>query len=73
LFIPFLEIAMHTGTTLTQFIIEEQRRTAGATGDFTSLLNDVVTACKAISNVVNKGALQRMGRPPGRDGVGGNG
>ena len=29
---------MHTGTTLTQFIIEEQRRTAGATGDFTSLL-----------------------------------
>ncbi len=48
---------MHTGTTLTQFIIEEQRRTVGATGDFTSLLNDVVTACKAISNVVNKGAL----------------
>jgi D-fructose 1,6-bisphosphatase (EC 3.1.3.11) len=48
---------MHTGTTLTQFIIEEQRRTAGATGDFTSLLNDVVIACKAISNVVNKGAL----------------
>src|SRR3569832_2222158 len=48
---------MHTGTTLTQFIIEEQRRTAGATGDFTSLLNDVVTACKTISNAVNKGAL----------------
>ena len=48
---------MHIGTTLTQFIIEEQRRTAGATGDFTSLLNDVVTACKAISNAVNKGAL----------------
>jgi len=55
--IPLLETFMHTGTTLTQFIIEEQRRTAGATGDFTSLLNDVVTACKAISNVVNKGAL----------------
>src|SRR3569832_156881 len=48
---------MHTGTTLTQFIIEEQRRTAGATGDFTSLLNDVVTACKAIFNAVNMGAL----------------
>jgi len=48
---------MHTGTTLTQFIIEEQRRTAAATGDFTSLLNDVVTACKAISNAVTKGAL----------------
>jgi fructose-1,6-bisphosphatase I len=25
---------MHTGTTLTQFIIEEQRHIAGATGDF---------------------------------------
>ncbi len=48
---------MHTGTTLTQFIIEEQRRIPGATGDFTSLLNDIVTACKAISNAVNKGAL----------------
>ena len=48
---------MHNGTTITQFIIEEQRHIQGATGDFTSLLNDVVTACKVISNAVNKGAL----------------
>ncbi len=48
---------MHNGTTITQFIIEEQRHIKGATGDFTSLLNDVVTACKVISNAVNKGAL----------------
>lgn len=48
---------MHNGTTLTQFIIEEQRGIKGATGDFTSLLNDIVTACKVISNAVNKGAL----------------
>jgi len=48
---------MHTGTTVTQFIIEEQRHIQGATGDFTSLLNDIVTACKVISNAVNKGAL----------------
>ncbi len=48
---------MHNGTTLTQFIIEEQRRVVGATGDFTSLLNDVVTAIKVISNAVNKGDL----------------
>ncbi|MBN2886035.1 MAG: class 1 fructose-bisphosphatase [Chromatiaceae bacterium] len=48
---------MHNGTTITQFIIEEQRRVAGATGDFTSLLNDIVTACKVISNMVNHGAL----------------
>ncbi len=44
-------------TTITQFIIEEQRRIQGATGDFTSLLNDVVTACKVISNMVNHGEL----------------
>jgi len=48
---------MHNGTTITQFIIEEQRHIDGATGDFTSLLNDVVTACKVISNLVNHGAL----------------
>jgi len=48
---------MHTGTTLTQFIIEEQRHVAGATGDFTSLVNDLATAIKVISNSVNKGAL----------------
>lgn len=48
---------MHNGTTITQFIIEEQRQIAGASGDFTSLLNDIVTACKVISNLVNHGAL----------------
>ncbi len=48
---------MHNGTTITQFIIEEQRHIEGATGDFTSLLNDIVTACKVISNLVNKGEL----------------
>lgn len=47
---------MHIGTTVTQFIIEEQRKVK-ATGDFTSLLNDVVTACKVISNTVDQGAL----------------
>jgi fructose-1,6-bisphosphatase I len=48
---------MHNGTTITQFIIEEQRKIQGATGEFTSLLNDIVTACKVISNLVNKGEL----------------
>lgn len=48
---------MHIGTTLTQFIIEEQRHIAGATGEFTALLNDLVTSIKVISNAVNKGAL----------------
>ena len=44
-------------TTFTQFIIEEQRRIAQATGDFTSLLNDIATACKAIAAVLSKGPL----------------
>lgn len=44
-------------TTITQFLIEEQRHVTGATGDFTALLNDIVTACKVISNYVNHGAL----------------
>jgi len=48
---------MSTGTTITQFIIEEQRRIPGATGEFTLLLNDIVTATKVIANAVNKGAL----------------
>ncbi|HSJ47887.1 MAG TPA: class 1 fructose-bisphosphatase [Gammaproteobacteria bacterium] len=48
---------MDHGTTLTQFIIEEQRRIPGATGDFTSLLNDVLTACKKIACAVNRGGL----------------
>ncbi|HEY4731942.1 MAG TPA: class 1 fructose-bisphosphatase [Gammaproteobacteria bacterium] len=48
---------MQIGHTIIQFIIEEQRRFVSATGDFTSLLNDIFTACKAISNSVNKGAL----------------
>jgi len=48
---------MHIGTTVTQFIIEEQRKISNASGDFTSLLNDIVTACKVISNSVEKGAL----------------
>ncbi len=44
-------------TTLSKFIIEEQRRAPGATGEFSSLLNDLVTACKHISVSVGRGAL----------------
>jgi fructose-1,6-bisphosphatase I len=43
--------------SLIQFIIEEQRQIPGATGDFTGLLSDVVSACKQIAHQVNKGAL----------------
>jgi fructose-1,6-bisphosphatase I len=43
--------------TLTQFIIEEQRRRPGATGELTLLLNDIGTACKRIAHLVDRGDL----------------
>jgi fructose-1,6-bisphosphatase I/sedoheptulose-1,7-bisphosphatase len=45
-------------TTLTRFLIEEQRRNnpAGA-GGFTALVNDVRLACKRIATLIGKGAL----------------
>ena len=43
--------------SLIQFIIEEQRTMPGASGDFTGLLSDVISACKQIAHDVNKGAL----------------
>jgi fructose-1,6-bisphosphatase I len=45
------------GTTITQFLIEEQRRYPSATGDLTSVINDIVTACKAIASAMRYGAL----------------
>jgi fructose-1,6-bisphosphatase I len=43
--------------TLTQFIIEQQRGLPDASGTFTLLLNNIVTACKQISHKVNRGPL----------------
>jgi fructose-1,6-bisphosphatase len=43
--------------TITEFMIEEQRRFPEATGDFTALLNYVRLACKRISFIVGRGAL----------------
>ncbi len=43
--------------TLTQFIAEEQRRFPGATGELSSLLNSIATACKVIGSAVAKGGL----------------
>ena len=43
--------------TLTQFIIEQQRGLPDASGTFSMLLNNIVTACKEISHLVNRGNL----------------
>jgi fructose-1,6-bisphosphatase I len=46
----------HTRTTITHFLIDEQRR-LGKSGHFTTLVSDIVTACKMISHEVNRGGL----------------
>ncbi|MCC4796996.1 fructose-bisphosphatase [Enterovibrio norvegicus] len=48
---------MRKGMTFTRFIFEEQRRVPESTGEFTLLLNAIVTACKEISDDVNRGQL----------------
>lgn len=45
------------GTTITQFLIEEQKRFPSATGDLTSVINDIVTACKTIAAAMRYGSL----------------
>ena len=45
-------------TTLSKFIIEDQRRTANPQPDLTSLLNDIQTACKLIAVAASRGALE---------------
>lgn len=47
----------HHEKTITEFLIEEQRRFPQASGDFTGLLNHVRLACKRIGFIVGRGAL----------------
>lgn len=48
-------------TTLSKFIIDEQRRSASQPAELTSLLNDVQTACKLIGVAVSRGELKSPG------------
>ncbi len=43
--------------TLTEFIIDEQRRDPAASAGLTALVNDIRLACKRIGNAIGKGAL----------------
>lgn len=45
------------GTTLTGFLIAEQRKQPAARGSLTGLINDLAVACKKISASVRHGAL----------------
>jgi fructose-1,6-bisphosphatase len=50
---------MHYGrTTLSKFIIEEQRQTAERDEQLTALINDIQTGCKYISAAVARGPLE---------------
>jgi len=48
---------MANKVTLTQFLIEQQRGLPDASGTFTLLLSNILTACKEISHIVNRGDL----------------
>jgi fructose-1,6-bisphosphatase I len=48
---------MERGTTLTRFIIDQQRQHPDATGEFTELLTELSTAAKIIGREVNKAGL----------------
>ena len=48
---------MTIGTTLTQFLLNEQRNYPKSSGNFTALFSDLVIAAKVISREVNKAGL----------------
>ncbi len=61
---------MELGTTLTRFLIEQQRKYyPQATGDFTGLLAEIATAAKIISREVNKAGLIDILGYKGRENV----
>jgi len=45
------------GVSLIQFLIRQQRKSPEASGEFTLLLNEIASACKAIAHEVNRGGL----------------
>ncbi len=48
---------MKKGTTLTRFVMAQQRMHPGSTGDFTGLLTDIATVAKIIAREVNRAGL----------------
>lgn len=48
---------MPIGMTLTKFLLDEQRKHPGSSGNFTGLFSDLVVAAKVISREVNRAGL----------------
>ncbi|KAG8194849.1 hypothetical protein JTE90_017282 [Oedothorax gibbosus] len=46
--------------TLTRYVLAEQRKVPQATGDLTQLLNNIMTAIKAISSAVRKAGIAKL-------------
>ena len=46
--------------TLTRFVLNEQRKIPGATGDLTQLLNAILCAIKAVSSAVRKAGIAQL-------------
>jgi fructose-1,6-bisphosphatase I len=46
--------------TLSRYVLTEQRKIPGATGDLTNLLQNIMTAIKAISSAVRKAGLAQL-------------
>lgn len=46
--------------TLSRFMLEEQGRCEGATGEMTQLLNAISTACKGISSAVHRAGIAQL-------------
>lgn len=60
---------MDVGTTLTRFLVEQQRRFPGVSGRFTALLEEIATAAKLIGREVNKAGLAETMGLTGRTNV----
>ncbi|NOQ81089.1 MAG: class 1 fructose-bisphosphatase [Methylophaga sp.] len=52
---------MNPHTNLTQFIIKQQRSNPQSTGDLSGLINDIASACKKISHLVNRSGIIGIG------------
>ncbi|HKL78786.1 MAG TPA: class 1 fructose-bisphosphatase [Gammaproteobacteria bacterium] len=48
---------MEIGTTLTHFLLEEERKNQAASGEFTRLMSDLTTAIRTISSFVNRAGI----------------
>lgn len=48
-------------TSLSQFIVEQQRNNPQSADDLSGLINDIASACKKISHLVNRSGISGMG------------